>query len=658
MSQMEILEITDQDIRRAEALFFPEGASFADQDNERYAFIKCLDKSIHLQACPGSGKTTALLAKLYLLSEKMPFENNRGICCLTHTNVAIDIIKKRLGDKADRLFHYPNFFGTIQSFVDRYLAIPAFIKFFGYRPKYVNDEIVEAKLSQFKGELDRDGWIRLQMKNKGRQNSVEFVINEIHLSLEENNKIILKGKNRQILLKDEKSPAYKLIEKIRIENILKQGYLTYEDAYSLADVYIRDYSEMLRSAFSSRFKFVFVDEAQDTSETQVYIIERLFDDSVIIQWIGDANQAILNESSDMTVGWKPQKSSKYELLEVKDSRRISQPIANLVKTVAVHPYDELKGTNIYIKPIIILYRTENITKVLERFVEIVSERKLDKVARETGNPIKAVGWVGKSAAKLSIKSYFPEYNKVTTIKRKRYFKNLYTMLCFAPSMSPKEFMDSYLDCILEVLYLSGIKNGEKYHSRTSFIRLLKDKDEKFLLKIQSKLADWYVEIRNNKLNNNDVDGFNSLFNRVESYLLRFLTNQLKLEINQQSRTYLSQKIVNGISPQQVRNKNIYRSSKYINIEVEVGTVHSVKGETHTATLYLETMYHGKTCCEYLIDQITGRQSKGNGVYKSQALRIAHVAFSRPTHLLCIAFDKANNCEDELKKSNIFEVISL
>ncbi len=606
MSLMEILEITDQDIRRAEALFFPEGGTFADQNNERYRFIKCLDRSICLQACPGSGKTTALLAKLYLLSEKMPFENNRGICCLTHTNVAIDIIKKRLGDKADRLFHYPNFFGTIQSFVDRYLAIPAFIRIFGHRPKYVNDEIVEDKLRPFKRELDRDRWIRLQMKNKGRQNSVEFVINEIKLSFDDNNKIIFKGKNGKNLLKDEKSTAYAIIKEIRVEKILKEGYLTYDDAYSLANAYIRDYSEMLRSAFSSRFKFVFVDEAQDTLKTQVDIIKSLFDHSVIIQWIGDVNQAIFNDSDDMAEVWKPQKISK---LEVKDSRRISQPIADLVKTVAVDPYDELRGTNVDIKPIIILYNAQNITNVLERFVEIVSERNLDKVATESGNPIKAVGWVGKSGSKLSIKNYFPEYNKLTTIKRKPYFKNLYTMLCYAPSLSPKEFMDSYLDCILEALYLSGIKNGEKYHSKSSFVRLLKDKDEKFLLKFRSKLAKWYVEIRNNKLNNNDMDGVNKIFKCISSFSLDLLANQLRLEINQQSRTYLSQKIVNGISPQQVRNKNIYRSGKYSNIEVEVGTVHSVKGETHTATLYLETMYYGKRCCEYLIDKMIGGQNK-------------------------------------------------
>lgn len=431
MSLMEILEITDQDIRRAEALFFPEGGTFADQNNERYRFIKCLDRSICLQACPGSGKTTALLAKLYLLSEKMPFENNRGICCLTHTNVAIDIIKKRLGDKADRLFHYPNFFGTIQSFVDRYLAIPAFIRIFGHRPKYVNDEIVEDKLRPFKRELDRDRWIRLQMKNKGRQNSVEFVINEIKLSFDDNNKIIFKGKNGKNLLKDEKSTAYAIIKEIRVEKILKEGYLTYDDAYSLANAYIRDYSEMLRSAFSSRFKFVFVDEAQDTLKTQVDIIKSLFDHSVIIQWIGDVNQAIFNDSDDMAEVWKPQKISK---LEVKDSRRISQPIADLVKTVAVDPYDELRGTNVDIKPIIILYNAQNITNVLERFVEIVSERNLDKVATESGNPIKAVGWVGKSGSKLSIKNYFPEYNKLTTIKKKAVFqKPIYNvMLCSFP----------------------------------------------------------------------------------------------------------------------------------------------------------------------------------------------------------------------------------
>ncbi len=75
-------------------------------------------------AVQGSGKTTVLLAKLHILAQRMPFNDGKGICVLTHTNVAIDEIKERLGSKADVLFSYPNFFGTIQSFVDKYLAIP------------------------------------------------------------------------------------------------------------------------------------------------------------------------------------------------------------------------------------------------------------------------------------------------------------------------------------------------------------------------------------------------------------------------------------------------------------------------------------------------------------------------------------------------------
>ena len=44
-------------------------------------------KSIDIQACPGSGKTTLIAAKLILLAEKWPLQH-QGICVLSHTNVA------------------------------------------------------------------------------------------------------------------------------------------------------------------------------------------------------------------------------------------------------------------------------------------------------------------------------------------------------------------------------------------------------------------------------------------------------------------------------------------------------------------------------------------------------------------------------------------
>ena len=67
-----------------------------------------------------------MLAKLAIIAKRMPLENGKGICVLTHTNVAIDEIKSKLKNQADVLFRYPNFFGTIQNFVDKFLAIPYF----------------------------------------------------------------------------------------------------------------------------------------------------------------------------------------------------------------------------------------------------------------------------------------------------------------------------------------------------------------------------------------------------------------------------------------------------------------------------------------------------------------------------------------------------
>lgn len=117
-----MIKITDQDIERAEKILLPEGSRFND---ERRKFICCM-KSHDVVACPGSGKTTALLSKILILASKMPFSDNRSICVLTHTNVAIDKIKSQLGTEAEHLFQYPNFFGTIQTFIDRFLAIPAY----------------------------------------------------------------------------------------------------------------------------------------------------------------------------------------------------------------------------------------------------------------------------------------------------------------------------------------------------------------------------------------------------------------------------------------------------------------------------------------------------------------------------------------------------
>ena len=57
----------------------------------------------------------------------MPFDSGASVLVLAHTNVAIDEIKERIGKYCSKLFSYPNFVGTIQGFVDQFLAVPFYI---------------------------------------------------------------------------------------------------------------------------------------------------------------------------------------------------------------------------------------------------------------------------------------------------------------------------------------------------------------------------------------------------------------------------------------------------------------------------------------------------------------------------------------------------
>lgn len=87
---------TDEEIKIAHDILLKDNKPF---DDARVNIIK-EDRSCYVQACPGSGKTTTLLAKLIILANRLPMADGKGVCVLTHTNVAIDEIKAKVGSKA------------------------------------------------------------------------------------------------------------------------------------------------------------------------------------------------------------------------------------------------------------------------------------------------------------------------------------------------------------------------------------------------------------------------------------------------------------------------------------------------------------------------------------------------------------------------------
>ena len=639
--------ISDDDINKAEKIFLKNGQSF---DEERRNFIKYIDKSLHLQACPGSGKTTALLAKLYILSEKMPFEKNQGICVLTHTNVAIDIIKSKLGEKANRMFNHPNFFGTIQSFVDKYLAIPAYIKCFGYRPNYIDTEFFYNKMLKYKIKLEKNEWLE---KNKGNYDSVVDFVADIDVefdSLEE------KTFNLDFKIKNKQSPTYKTINEI-IKEIFDQGYIRFKDAFSLSKLYLNTIQE-INNIFSSRFKYVFIDEAQDTSAIQKEIIKNCFNENVIIQWIGDVNQGIMNDNYT-EAAWEPKNDDRYKLKYLSKSHRISQPIADVIKNIAISPYVTLCGCdNIPIKPIIIVFDDSTKDKILEKFAELVCTKRanyngegknLYDISLCSGNPVKAVGWVGKEKDKgLSIKSYFPNFDKKSTNINKIYFPNLFTMCELSKNISTKVFKNRTISCILEALHLSNVTNplNNRKFNTTELLSFINETDKNLLNDLLTNIVIYYTE-RN--------------FQNFSKEIINCL-NSLEFNLNNNSINYLQKPTLKDVlNIQSTNESNVYKAIINGNkVSIPIDTVHGIKGETHTATLYLETKYYYNSS-KYFCDELTGHKSKkeSDSKRKNQALKIAHVAFSRPTHLLCIAMYKNEYKEYYNNFSNdIFEILEI
>jgi hypothetical protein len=99
-----------------------------------------------------------------------------------------------------------------------------------------------------------------------------------------------------------------------------------------------------------------------------------------------------------------------------------------------------------------------------------------------------------------------------------------------------------------------------------------------------------------------------------------------------------------------RNDNVYlciRGNREVGIKV--GSIHSVKGQTHTATLVLETAWHGCNLAHivsWLSGDLKGKPTKKNSSRNIIRLKTHYVAMTRPSHLLCLALHKNALCSKD------------
>lgn len=697
---------TETEIQYAEKLLLPVGHTFSDNRKE----IILNNESTDFHACPGSGKTTTLLAKIIILANRMPLPDGKGICVLTHTNVAIDEIKAHLGEKANILFSYPNFFGTFQTFVHKFFATQALQHFYKSQINRVDDKFAQTKLVNLFGRESAYNNSLHKYLFRRYKNEREIDLNEIstlgnlsdliraNVICEEGKRkkhyyfclsgysedslkyhsnltsaqidAIIAHKNKlQAILDRKKSDfiyncEYDFIlsqivylnnnTKIYIssqkqceaflklkEQLLQKGILTFNDAYQLALRYIKETAIPFKQFISNRFAYLFIDEMQDIDTTQRCLIDNIFDKTkVVIQSFGDSDQAIYNEDT-------PNNDANGKN-SIDDSCRFGNSIANVLQSICVRQYHELSGnSNIpSLKPIMLVYN--NPSKVLPEFAKLLKrtkfftnesiadfaqrERKTDALHRIN---IKAIGFCSANGAtdsnntQLSINSYFPNFEKKSN-RNHSSIKTLVSHLQPLTNTNVKEYTANIINAILAFLDIIGIRNNDRPFSKTSLFAYLRNLDIPRDNELKSHIANWITQIENQQT---------STLSEIKTYLTNEFIRYFGITTHPTSPEY--QEFMSNTqneTPDKPVNSCIYKD-KETEIDIEVATVHSVKGETHIATLYLDTSYHSQTESKRFKENIEGKVREKTGPQNKQVSRVMYVGMSRPKYLLCYAVRK-------------------
>ncbi|MDK2907182.1 MAG: hypothetical protein PWP02_958 [Thermosipho sp. (in: thermotogales)] len=623
MSHKKNIFVSKDDIKQVEKVLFLNGEKFGEEEKE---IIKCFDRSIDIIAAPGSGKTTVLIAKLIILLNRMPFSDEGGICVLTHTNVAIDEIKNKLEDKSKRLFDYPNFIGTIQKFVDKFLTIPMYKHIFKKNLTIIDDLTYEETLYKHLRENERE-FIELStyLKRKSPHQKIINYLKKIDIKISNNNDIeflIVKGKKKSYVVKNKDTSTYKQLKELLWERTIKEdGTMNYRLAYSFADAYIKKFP-ILKEYFSCRFKYVFIDEMQDTSNYQSDILNKVFDNNkTIIQKFGDPNQSIYNEKHEINSedkGWNFIENQMY----ISSSKRFGDKIAFFVNKLNFNEIYKITGNksiNSY-EPHIIVFKNNNICKVLDKFVDLIESYNLKK----QGNIFKAIGWRKNAKnTNLSIKSYYPDFEKNNyNYKENNGVSNLYKII---------------VDSIFKIL--KGSFNTQ-IDNKKSMLIFLEENYNHFYNQLRKNCINWYM-------NKNTI---RSLSDEIYDFINKELLEKIDgFEVNNFKR--ILNKNLNKLFIVK-ENKNKYVKN---DIEVFIDTVHGVKGETHTATLYLETFYKNKTDMERILDFLYNNKKEDDII--KQTLNVFYVGISRPRVLLCIAV-RESTIKDYKGKINNCKIIEL
>lgn len=646
--------VTDADICRASRLLgLPVDAFYGpDGTDPRQKVLKCMD-SIDVAACPGSGKTTLLVAKLAILAEKWQYSTH-GICVLSHTNAARHEIEKHLGNTAvgRRLLGYPHYIGTIHGFVNEFLAVP-WLRSQGYQIKMIDTEVCRRRRwyslpfnTRNALEQNHHGFSVLSVKTP------DFGVGQVRW-----------GKKGAL---GASTTTYCDIQEA-CRRSATDGYFCYDEMFMWAEFLIGTVSGVV-DVLRDRFPILLIDEAQDNSKAQMAILKRIFiegDNSVIRQRFGDANQAIFDfQGAEEAATDKFPGATKMELL---NSHRFGQKIADLADPLGLEPYglQGLGPRNLLAsgaqagQHTIFLFDKNSATKVLDAYGELLLDTFSDLELREDWFTATAVGQVHRPPDEDNdnkfphhVGDYWTDYDPELT----KQDPTPQTFMQYVFAGQGKSELQRETHAMVEkiaegFLRLSGFTVEEKAMARSKhphrYILQLLETSPDIRKQYQNLVVQFTVN--NGRLTTKTWE--NHWRGIVRSIAEAIAGSPLSegaegfLIWNDQPVTPATPTDANRIQ------NNIFRYRKNgRDVCIQAGSIHSVKGQTHTATLVLETFWYDHNLA-HILPWFTNEKhgwEKADGVRQEARLKLHFVAMTRPTHLLCLAMSRGALNDEHMK----------
>lgn len=545
-----------------------------------------------VRACPGSGKTYSVAARLAHRINNWEHKQ-KGIVALSFTNAAWQEVSRQI----ETCFNipiatkYPHFLGTIDSFINQYIFLP-----FGHLVMGCQERPVLV------GE-PHNSWNYCPHERCYEQyfDIVSYNIDD-SLVYPEIQGVFFFGHSKIFKNDGTESQHGANLRRIKQE-FWRKGYANQRDANYFAVKILEKYPAIAK-ALVARFPEFIVDEAQDTAEVQMRLIDILIENGLgQVMLIGDPDQAIF-EWNNARPELFNQKFNEWEDNSVKlcENRRSSQKICNFTVKLTTMPSPstaiDAEIKDYHLSPEIVSYdynTTKSVQDTIKVFIKKCRQNDIDTNPKKIAILFRSNTFIDTILGSPSTSSFVNPWIRGDAITK---------------DMAKAKFLIDNNE------YKEGYKLLEKV-----FIKAVLDKNQCLNEDIQASIDEiGFVQHRK------DIYGLAYILPSTTSVNIdtwvcdanRALDGTgLKLNIGDNGSipmSHLFQREICNLA------SNEYR----------LGTVHSVKGETFDAILLLVKQ---KGASARFYRTLLNNEVKTDS---DEELRIVYVAITRPRKVLVIA----------------------